>query len=162
MKTRVKLNNLDLYLKKFLDKIIYEQYSILYIRNNRVYISTDSGEKVVVLSVKVLKSYSLNELVEMQLNFFNSLKTILKYKIDESETHIFYDDYKTQQKDKFKNLNNYLSSVDIYNYIYEIIGIVLGTDFDLDSFLFNKYRYIVHFNYNDYLVELTGEISNNS
>jgi hypothetical protein len=137
---------------------------------------TDSigEEKKVIIGIKVLKSYSLKELYEMQMDFFNSLRPMLSYELDKDETHIYISKEKSSLIDEYNSLKseNDLTSPDkngvniyedeelvkIYNYINGIINMSLGKDFVLDNFLSEQYKYMIHYYDRDYLVELSSEM----
>jgi hypothetical protein len=166
MKTR-NIINIKNYLTWFLQKILNDDKIIIKgIEKNKIIILNSYNiQKSVVLGIKVLKCYTLKDLYEMQLNFFNNLKTFLAYEINDNETHVFFKEGENQLvsasnieiTEETSNINYEKGLSEIYNYICSIIAMSLGNDFELEEFLPNQYRFIVHYIDKDYLIELDTE-----
>ncbi len=168
MKTKYKKITLKTYLQNFLKQILKEEIKIRNIEKNRITINFSNNiKKVAVIGVKVLKSYSLKDLYEMQFNFFRNTLGFLVYEIDKEHSHVYYrkpndDILVSPGKNIYDMDNTYYTEIEgyqnIYEYINSVIEISLGIEFVLDNFPFKCYKYIVHYDNRDYLLELTAEI----
>lgn len=174
MKTHNKQITLIDYLTKYLENIYDNELFIKKIDKNKLSVTNSIGEeKKLIIGIKVLKSYSLKELYEMQLNFFKNLRPFLSYELDKDETHIYPARETSSLIEEYNSLTNNnddLSSLGekgiyedkqlskIYDYVNKIINMSLGSDFVLDYFLPGQYKYVIHYYDRDYLVELSSEI----
>ncbi len=167
MKTKNINITLNSYIKNYLNYILQDKIDIKEINRNKVTFNLSNGEKKnAFLGIKVLKSYSLKDLYEMQFNFFRNTLGFLVYEMDNEHSHVYYRKSNNILISPGKNLFDirdiYYTEIEGYQKIYEYVGSViemsLGIEFVLDNFPFNKYKYLVHYDNRDYLLELTAEI----
>lgn len=153
------------YLENYFNKCLDETVEILERKGNKITLRTNTNKELkAIVGIKILKSYSLEELFCMQFEFFEKLKENIIYEIDSEETHIYYKNHDMVDL-KFHDMSLDFEDIDttkgfycakeIFNYIKSLINMSVGSSFTLEDFPQTSYRYMIHVNERDYLTEFS-------